>query len=472
MINPLSAQQVNDPKSLEKHIEKQNELISNQQHLIEEQSRLLKEQAYKLESLIQRVSDLETVQSNQKTTTVIVESPDKGEKASNVRSDETQTSPMNSKQTTYFRDPINDLNIKAVTAGEFPGSIKIPGPRDVSLAIGGFIKTVAFHDTKSERDSVYFLPALLGNNDNDGETFINADLSRFNIDARAPSDIGQIRGYLEFDFNDSSDFNLRHAYASADTQIGNFIAGQYWTNFMDLSSLIEGLTDPTISGVIFVRQPQLRWSNDFGSGFGVRLSLEDASNNDTFSDIGGSNRSPYPDTIGAVSFNKPDVGHFNLGVLIRDIRLERGDGREDSGLGWGVSLSGHINTFGSDRFILGGTYGDGIGRYMLGLDPQSAGVLDADGNLDIRSNFGAYLMYQRYWNESFRSNFGYGVAYSDPENYQDGDTFDNSSFAMGNLIWQVLPFMSVGIEYNYGSRENKDGEDFDNHRFILGMQVF
>jgi len=48
------------------------------------------------------------------------------------------------------RDSVGDLNSRAVAAGAFPGSFVIPGSRDVSLAIGGLVKTVAIADSNAE----------------------------------------------------------------------------------------------------------------------------------------------------------------------------------------------------------------------------------------------------------------------------------------------------------------------------------
>ena len=45
------------------------------------------------------------------------------------------------------RDFIGDMNESAIRRGEFPGAIRIPGS-NVSLAISGFIKAVAFYDSK------------------------------------------------------------------------------------------------------------------------------------------------------------------------------------------------------------------------------------------------------------------------------------------------------------------------------------
>ena len=59
------------------------------------------------------------------------------------------------------RDRVGDLNAEMIRAGEFPGSLELPGTEKISLAIGGFVKTVAIADSDAEAAGAAFLPAFL-----------------------------------------------------------------------------------------------------------------------------------------------------------------------------------------------------------------------------------------------------------------------------------------------------------------------
>jgi putative lipoprotein len=112
------------------------------------------------------------------------------------------------------RDPIGDLNADAIKKGDFPGSFLIPGPGGVSFGIGGFVKSLVFHDSKAEGREAVFLPVLLGGigrDDEDGTTSLTAELSRVNFDARASVGESKVRGYVEFDFSGDL-FKFRHGY--------------------------------------------------------------------------------------------------------------------------------------------------------------------------------------------------------------------------------------------------------------------
>src|SRR5215475_3747435 len=117
------------------------------------------------------------------------------------------------RDTTDTRDRVGDLNADAVHGGVFPGSFRIPGT-EVSLGIGGFIKAVAFYDSDANDRSSDFLPGedLPPNEKGGGMYSMTAGLSRLFLDSRATTQRGDVRGYIELDFNGSAVLKLRHAY--------------------------------------------------------------------------------------------------------------------------------------------------------------------------------------------------------------------------------------------------------------------
>jgi hypothetical protein len=82
------------------------------------------------------------------------------------------------------------------------------------------------------------------------------------------------------------------------------------------------------------------------------------------------------------------------------------------------------------------------------------------------------VAYQRFWNNRLRSNFALG--YAGAENFagQPGDSFSNSHFLLGNLMYRFNSCLTAGIEYNHDERQNLAGSDSDNHRVMIGFQLF
>ena len=143
------------------------------------------------------------------------------------------------------RDAVGDLNAPAVEAGDFPGAIKLPGLDNVSLAIGGFVKTVAIGDSNAESMGADLLPATLGTGrpEQDGQFSIDSTLMRFFVDGRAPVENSKVRAYIEYDLNATNHgapaLKLRHAYGKWYAAEGTLTVGHTWSTMMDMSILPE-----------------------------------------------------------------------------------------------------------------------------------------------------------------------------------------------------------------------------------------
>lgn len=377
-----------------------------------------------------------------------------------------------------LRDAVGDLNAGAVAAGEFPGSILIPGTRQVSLEVGGFVKTVAIADSDLEGAGPIFLPALIGAGrpDTEGNTSFDASLSRLLLDARAPTPNGSVRGYIEVDLNGANNgslgIQLRHAYGSWRRGRGTLTAGHTWSTAMDLGVLPEGLTEPTVSGAIFQRQAQLRWSQGISEHFRFDVALEDGTSSDTT--ISGPWRAStrLPDLIAATGWDWGSAGHLRLTGLLREIRATDESGRSASATAWGVSLGSHIGVGKTDKLAFGVSTGDGGGRYLLGVPPGAAGFLDVDGEIVLQRAAGAFATYRHVWTPKLRSTVAFGEAWVEDASWQAPDAFDSSTLGLVNLMWSPLHYVTFGAEFQYGKRETKDGGSRDNQRVIFGVQIF
>lgn len=387
--------------------------------------------------------------------------------------------PAPSAPDSFQRDPVGDLNAAAVQAGEFPGSIRLPGNDQISLAIGGFVKAVAIADSDLEGAGPIFLPAQLGTarNDRDGNFGLDASLSRLFFDARSRYDSGSFRGYLEFDANNrndgSLDFKYRHLYGAWTNPHGTVTAGHTWSTLMDLKILPNGLTEPTVSGPIFARQAQVRWSQTLSERLTYHVAFEDPSSDDVFTgQPSGLGRVSVPDVVGAVEL-AGDRGHIRVGAVYRTLEVDTGPDIESTANAWGIAVSGRRVFHDKDRLFFQAGYGEGLGRYLLGIQSTSGSAIDpADNQLVVRKNQGAMVGYEHAWDSKKSSSIVLGHAQSDRLAFQPLSEFKSSSFVLLNLMWKVLPQLSMGVEYQYGQRESFDGSSLDNNRVMFGVQFF
>jgi len=450
-----------DTEALRKQLEEQRTLIRAQQQQLEKQSQALDELGRRLDEMA--VGKTGAAQ--------MAVSPQPAPADATKRS----TTPGRYSD----RDSVGDLNADAVRAGEFPGSFTIPGPGKISLAIGGFIKTAVIYDSDAEAMGADFLPATLGTSrpDTDGAVSLDATLTRLHLDGRAPIPSGQVRGYVEYDLNagnnGSPDFKIRHAYGTWKNDYGTLTAGHTWSTFMDLKILPEGLTEPTVSGVIFMRQAILRWSQPLSPALTLHAAIEDPNSSDVFSDETTLGHTSVPDGVLGLDYDPDGSWHLRLNGLARNIKVDMPAGGNESETGWGLALSGHLDVYDRDKLRFSSLYGEGLGRYLLGIQSTAGSVINsAKNSLELHKNWGGMVAYEHHWTDILRSTAMGGYAKSKSLGWQADDTFESSTYASVNLMWSVYRYITLGVEYAYGRSENKDNSDLDNHRLAFGVQVY
>ena len=110
-----------------------------------------------------------------------------------------------------------ELPPDVVSAGDFPGSFKIPGS-DAALKIGGMVRVnwVSTFDPLNVPDRFETSAIPVGGTSSvadGGSVDVIATPSRFNFDLRMPTGVGYMRAFIEGDFGGAkSTLRLRHAY--------------------------------------------------------------------------------------------------------------------------------------------------------------------------------------------------------------------------------------------------------------------
>lgn len=372
------------------------------------------------------------------------------------------------------RDPVGDLNADLVTAGDFPGSFKIPGPGGVSLGVGGFVKALFFADSNVEGRESVFLPALIGGmgrDDEDGTTSLSAELSRMSFDARVTTGEQKLRGYVEFDFSGDL-FKWRHGYLTWGGSFGEVLGGKTWSTFMDLQTLPDGLGEPTVSGAIFTRQAMFRYSRQVSRLARVQVAIEDSVSSDVQGTERVQTRAGYPDVIGNLTIGSA-ARHFTVAGMVRSIDVDPDGIDVDAATGWGINLGAHTMLGKRDRIYGAFAFGDGLGRYLVGVVPAAGAFVEPETyEVSTRRNTGGFAGIRHAWNDTCRSSATYSRAEAETDPRQPDDAFESSQYVLGNLLCKANRFLTVGVEYDYGTRGNKDGRTLDNHRVMVGMQLF
>lgn len=434
-------------------IELQQQQLEEQKKLIEQQQRQLEEMQQTLESVNRRLAELEA-----KTT------GEQAPAALEARLKELETS-VSTKP---------ELPPDVVSAGDFPGSFRIPGS-NAAMKIGGWVwaSLVQTFDAlgSDDRFLTYSIPIEGTPEAGKGERLsLWAGPSKFNFDVRTPTALGQMRAFIETDFGgENKTLRLRHAYG----QYGGLIIGQTWSTFSDPDADHEDIDFEGLNAENVQRQAQARYTMPLREDLRLAMAIEYP----TASITGGQAVNQVPDIVGRLVKRIPD-GHLQAAVVLRQVRgeLETSPNVVHTVPAWGLSASGVVplpKWNEKDRLIFQVNAGKGIARYINDLN--SAGGQDAvfdpvTGKLTALFAWGTYVAYEHHWEfqpnipsmpflnfSNLRSSLIFGHVDVHNIDIQDPAAYDKTNRLSLNLLWSPIPRVDVGTQFIYGTRQNKDG---------------
>lgn len=349
-----------------------------------------------------------------------------------------------------------------------------------SLTFGGYLKA----DYRKVDGDIGYQDYWRGNApsqvDDTDHTGFNVKESRLNMKYQK----GDVTAFVEMDFyggsgnevaTNSTNPRLRHAFIKN----GNWLVGQYWTTFTPLKAFPEALDfGGPIVGEVFVRQPQIRYTN---GNFSIALE-----NPETWGDgdegsngVGGGQGvsgadadETTPDLIAAYRFNG-DWGEVQVAGLVRKVEVDDGTFADDGGFAGvsgksetavAINIGGRLNVGERDDFRFQLNHGES-GRYVgagmiqdFVVDPDKAAVVntagDTVGPLEIEETTAYTMAYRHFWNSDWRSTFYYGAAETDVRE------IDRSHWGI-NLIRQLAPGLTAGVEIGQFEVDDKNGTDAD-----------
>jgi len=371
-----------------------------------------------------------------------------------------------------------------------PATHYTPAPerrsKDHNLELYGFVQLDAIQDFKRvdpDWDATLRpsrIPTQKGQFGGDGQSIFSVRQSRLGAKATGMLAGKPYEAKFEFDlFGTGVDagqttFRVRHMYA----KWGPFLAGQTNTLFMD-GDIFPNVVDywgPT--GMVFVRNPQIRFTFLDKNGWNAAVALEHPSDDidpgnirlidpDIAANI--QSNEELPDLTAAIRYGG-DWGHVRLAGILRKVGFEtRGtENNEPSGhkTGWGVNATTAIKLgFATPR--LGVVYGRGIATYMndggMDLAPAVSTILVPPNIILVPRaeavkllGVSAYVDLQ--WSKQLSSAIGYSFTKVDNTNFQEATAFHRGDYASANLLWAPADNVLTGAEVLWGKRTDNDGD--------------
>lgn len=359
------------------------------------------------------------------------------------------------------RQPIGRVPDDAfVTAGQFDRSFNVPGTSG-AIRIGGAIQVNTNYDTDSLGFQQIGTPPTIplnGSADDGEQQFaIHARHTRVNVDYRGPTELGQYRAFVEFDFfgdgdEFTNDYDLRLRHAAA--ELGPWKLGQFWSGFVDVFSFPETADPGGPLAVPVLRNPGLYYVQGDRDGSNWGLGIENPAG-----DLGGETDLIASESIpNVVAFAqaKRDWGYLRLSALGLELKSQ-----SDSAIAGGVHLSGRVSTplTGSRRnnICFGTQYGEGFVHYYSSFVGELDGIVQGNGDVDPTGILGAFVGYQHFWVDQWRSTLTVSFfnldspAGSDPLAYTDGERIS------ANVFNTPLDGFTAGLEVIYNTIETVNG---------------
>jgi hypothetical protein len=330
------------------------------------------------------------------------------------------------------------------------------------------------------------IPTIDGLYGEDGQAMLSAKQSRLGVMMNFPTSNKSVFTKFEFDMFGVGDdagqttIRLRHAYG----EWGPWLAGQTNSLFMDAGIFPNVVDYWGPAGMVFLRNPQVRWTPYRKGGRTFAVAIEKPSND---VDTGTLDRRFDPDLVAGIQGSQevPDLtaqfnsvhdwGHFQVAGILRKVAFDTAGSPDNepkgSEPGWGIDASGTYKIGkGRNKVLAGIVYGEGIASYMNdgGVDLAPGGDL-TDPSAEAVPLLGVLAYYDHYWNDKFSSSFGYSFTKVDNTSLQDIDAFHKGSYLSANLLYYPTKNVFVGGEALWGEREDNNDETGNDTRIQISF---
>lgn len=319
----------------------------------------------------------------------------------------------------------------------------------------------------------------------DGQVSMSVKQSRFGVKAALPTARGPINTKFEFDLFGVGDdagettIRLRHFYG----EFGQFLVGQTNTAFMDIDIFPNTIEYWGPPGMVFLRNPQIRWTPIANERTSFAVAIENPGNDidsGQYREVadfpGAQSDEEWPDLTAQYRM-KGDWGHVQVAGILRwigtEVIVDNQVAYDDSDTGWGINLTGVLNVLERDAIRAGVVMGEGIASYMNdgGMDAGPDRAPDDPGvQLEAVQLTGVSLYYDHWWNDQWSSSAGYSFTGVDNTAGQTPDTFEKGSYASANVLYYPVDNVMVGAELLWGEREDFGGASNDDTRLQISFK--
>lgn len=278
--------------------------------------------------------------------------------------------------------------------------------------------------------------------------------TRLGFEVTRKTDVGDIFIRLETDFAGPDGYRIRHAYG----QFGNFLFGQTWSLFSQVSVRPATVSTRGPTGSISQRTPQIRYDTKgfiFNSdlSFGIEYSTPDIA---------------IPDSVSVETFQViPDLTmrsrkQMDWGIVQISGIVPMLTGRSPSGdfiirPGWGLSLGATYSSWLNGEWYLQVAGGNAITRFFTDLRGQGLDVVVNPVDFEPAIPFvsGGFVGYKHEWTEVLFSNIILGTVQISNPSFTPATSYHRGISYRANTFWDILEGARMGAEVTVFTRYDK-----------------
>ena len=305
-----------------------------------------------------------------------------------------------------------------------------------------------------------------------GNYFISVRQTRFGVRSINNTKFGVLKAQFDFDlfgFGKDAGQTTIHL-VNGFGQLGKFLAGQTPSTFMDTEVFPVTLDYWGPSSRIFFLNIQVRYTplDTERERFAIALERPGATADGT--DYSNSvdiqhvrPHLPLPNLVSHYRHNWK-WGHTQIAALVKkigwkdisDTSIYKLSG---SDIGWGVNISSVINAGRKLKFKLQGETGEGFQNYTADPSPDLA-LQSNPGNTitPVKGKalplWGFFSFVEMKWSEKLQTSIGYSMMTVTNTDLQSPDAFRQGQYGLVNLRYYPVNNLMMGLEYQYGKREN------------------
>lgn len=389
-------------------------------------------------------------------------------------------------------DSLTRVNVYNIFVDNAPKAFNVPGAprfaiegkdRKFYLGIGGTAKATVSFDWGNPIDNGFdFTTAsipMTPSPGNGGKVQFSAATSGLFVNFVAlPGDKNQIGVYLNANLTGGDyAFDLQYAYI----KFRGITAGYDYSLFSDMAAAPPSIDNEGPNGFTAIPKGVVDYRYTIDKHWSVAAGVEQAIASYTTGSFTSSVNQRVPDIPVYAQYAWGGGGSWlRVSAILRNMQYrDLVAAKNHNVTGWGVKFSGSAALGSVVTAYYQGAYGKGLTSYFQdcfegGLDL----VPDAKeaGKLEAVKSWGGYLGLQYTLSPKVYATTTYSHVRTYMDRYAGGETawadqYKYTQYALANVIWQITPMVSTGLEYIWGRRVNQDGLSRHDNRIQTMLQV-